>query len=171
MVRLCHRLTAPLVVAGVLLCAHAADAQVLDESFRTDIEKLLEVTGASQLGAQMASIMGRQVIDGLKRSQPDIPDRMIELTKQVLDEEFAKAFTGPDSLTSRVVGVYAKHFTQGEIRGLLAFYGTDLGKKMIAVMPILVQESAVIGQEWSAQHLPEILATLQKRLQSESLSK
>jgi hypothetical protein len=119
----------------------------------------------------MASLMSRQVLDGLKRSQPNIPDRMIELAKQVLDEEFAKAFTGPDSLTSRVAGVYAKHFTQEEVRGLLAFYGTDLGKKVISIMPIILQESVAVGQEWSAQHMPEIIATLQKRLQSENLSK
>ena len=171
MVRLCRRLTAPLVVAGLLLCAHPANAQALDESFRTDIEKLLEVTGASQVGAQMASIVVRQVLEGLKRSQPDIPDRQIELAQQVLDEEFAKAFKGPDTLTARVVGVYARHFTQEEVRGLLAFYGTTLGKKVISAMPILVQESSVVGQEWSAEHMPEIMATLQKRLQSAGLSK
>jgi len=171
MVRRWKRLTAPLVVAGVLLFAPAARAQVLDDSFRADIERLMEVTGSSQLGTQMASLLSRQVLDGLKRSQPDIPSRIIDLAQQVLDEEFAKAFTGPDSMTPRLVAVYARHFTQQEVRGLIAFYGTDLGKKVITVMPMIIQESAVVGQEWSAQHMPDILATLRKRLQSETLSK
>jgi hypothetical protein len=171
MVSWCRRLTTPLAVAALLLCTHSAHAQALDESFRTDIEKLLEVTGSSQLGTQMASLVSRQILEGLKQSQPDIPTRMIELAQQVLDEEFAKAFTGPDSLTSRIVAVYAKHFTQADVRGLLAFYGTDLGKKVIAALPIIFQESAAAGQEWSAQHMPEIMATFERRLRLEGLPK
>ena len=96
---------------------------------------------------------------------------MIEVTQQVLDEEFAKAFTGPDSMASGLVAVYAKHFTQAEVRELLAFYGTDLGKKAIAALPLIAQESAAVGQAWSAQHMPEVMATLERRLRAEGFLK
>ena len=171
MVRSSHRFMGSLSVVAMLVLADAASAQVVDESFRTDIEKLLEVTGSKQLGIQMASLVGRQVFDGLRQSQPDIPARAIEVVQGVLDEEFAKAFTGPDSMTPGLVAVYAKHFTQAEVRGLLAFYGTDLGRKVVKTLPIIVQESAAVSQAWSAQHMPAIMSNLERRLRAEGFLK
>ena len=169
MVRSSQRFMASLSVVAILVLANGASAQAVDESFRADIENLLEVTVSKQLGVQMASLVSRQVIDGLRKSRPDIPSRAIEIVQRVLDEEFAKAFTGPDSMISGLVPVYAKQFTQAEVRGLLAFYKTELGQKVLTTMPIIVQESAAIGQAWSAQHMPAILSNLERRMRAEGL--
>jgi hypothetical protein len=45
----------------------AANGQTVDESFRSDIRKLLEITGSAQLGSQAASLVAGQLLDGLKR--------------------------------------------------------------------------------------------------------
>src|SRR5688500_17946642 len=131
----------------LILQPRPTSGQALDESFRSDIQKLLEVTGAAQVGAQAASLHSEQLLSGLRKSQPVIPDRALALARQVLDAEFAKAFVGPDGLTEQMVSIYAKHFTHDDIRGLLAFYSTNLGKKTIALMPIVFQESAAAAQQ------------------------
>ena len=47
----------------------------------------------------------------------------------------------------------------------------DLGKKTIAVMPLVIQEAAVAAQAWTEKHMPRITETLQARLRQEGLIK
>ncbi len=165
------RFAVVLSVAAVLIVATAASAQVVDDSFNSDIEKLLEVMGSKQLGAQMGSIIGKSILDNMRRTNTDIPARAIQVMQEVVDAEFGKAFTGPDSMMPGMVAVYAKHFTHAEIRDLLAFYGTDVGKKLISVLPAVTQEGAAVGQAWAVRHTPQVVAELQRRLRAEGLIK
>jgi len=144
----------PILCVTVLAHAWAANGQTVDESFRSDIRKLLEITGSVQLGNQAASLFTGQLLDTLKKAQPSIPDRALVIAKQVLDSEFAKAFEGPDGLTEQMIPVYAAHFTREDIGGLLAFYTSDLGKKAIVSMPAILQEGAAAGQRWAETQLP-----------------
>jgi hypothetical protein len=165
------RMVLLLFLSSVLIQARPASGQVLDDAFRSDIEKLLDVTGSAQMGQQAASLVSGQVLAGLKKARPDIPDRAIELATEVLDSEFAKAFVGPDGLNAQIVSIYAKHFTREDVRGLLAFYSTDLGRKAIGVMPVVFQEAAAVGQQWAEQHMPRITVALQSRLRAEGFIK
>lgn len=83
--------------------------------------------------------------------------------------EFSAAFRAQDGLLTRMVPVYARHFNHEEVRGLLAFYETDLGRKTISVMPTLMQEGAELGQAWAAEIMPRVQETLQARLRAEGL--
>jgi hypothetical protein len=148
----------------------AAWAQGTDDAFRKDIERLLDITGSSKMGVQMASMASGQILDALAK-QSDIPPKAIELAKAVLNEEFGKAFEGPDGLNGQIAGVYAKHFTHDEVRGLLAFYDTPLGRKMISVTPALLQEAGVVGQTWAEKNMPRIGAAVDARLRAEGFIK
>ena len=154
-------LTGPVVPAG---------GQTPDEAFRKDIERLLDVTGSTKMGVQMATMMSGQVMDGLLR-QHDIPQKAIDLAKAVVNEEITRAFEGPDSMTAEIARLYAKHFTHEEVKGLLAFYETRLGQKMIAVTPALLQESVTIGQTWSQRIMPRLGAQIENRLRAEGYIK
>ena len=54
----------------------------------------------------------------------------------------------PEELVDLVVPIYAKHFTQADIRGLIAFHQTPLGKKLIDKQPLIMQESMAAGRLW-----------------------
>ena len=165
------RMLLPVLFGTLLFLPRPVTGQTLDDSFRSDIEKLLEVTGTSQMGTQITQLISSQFVAGLKKSQPSIPDRALELAKQVLDAEMAKAFTGPDNLTQQIVAIYAKYYTHEDVRGLLAFYSTDLGKKVIRLMPVVLQEAAAIGQQWAQKQMPGIAAALESRLRAEGFIK
>jgi hypothetical protein len=166
-----YRLILPLLCAALLSQAPAVSAQTIDPSYRADVEKLLEMTGSTQLANQFMSIFTRQFVDGFKKAQPSMPDRALEVIKEVLDSEFARLFQGPDSIIEEYVTIYAKHFTHDEIRGLLAFYSTDLGKKVIVSMPVILQEGATVGQQWAEKQMPRIGSLLQARLRAEGFIK
>ena len=163
-------LTWSILLVGLATSGQPAGAQTVDGAFRSDIEQLLEVTGSAQIGAQFANMMTAQMLEGLKQSQPSVPDVWFEVARQVLDEEFTKAFAS-GGLTSRLVSIYAKHLTPNDVKGLLTFYRSDLGRKVIGVMPTVMQESSLAGQEWGREMMPGILATLERRLRAEGLIK
>jgi len=164
---------AALVLGIAVLSAgvRPAIAQELDPAFRADILKLLEVTGAAKMGEQMASLMSSQVLEAFRQSAPSVPSRAFDIGKEVLDAEFAKAFSGPDSLLNLLVPIYARHLTQQEVKGLIAFYETELGRKTIAVMPAVMQESVQAGQEWGVKTAPRLQQVLMDRLKAEGFIK
>src|SRR5215831_18825558 len=165
------RIGLSLVCAVGLLCARPARAQTVDDALRADIEKLMQVTGAAQIGSQMASAVAGQVLTSLKQAQPDLPDRALTIAREVLDKEFANLFSGPQNILQELVPVYAKYFTQDDIRGMLAFYESPVGKKMIQTMPAVVQDSMAVGQRWGQTVMPRVIATLQQRLRAEGFIK
>jgi hypothetical protein len=155
------------VVLALLSPPAAAGAQSVDPAFKADIEKLLVVTGSAQMGKQAATLISGQILEALKKARPDIPPRVVEVAQEVLDSEFAKAFDGPDNLTARMIPIYAKHFTPEDVRGLLAFYNSELGKKSVTVMPVVFREAAAVGQQWAQEHMPAISSVLEARLRAE----
>jgi hypothetical protein len=148
--------------------ARAPDPQAL---FQADVEKLLEVTGAATMGAQMAGLVSNQVIDSMRQNQPSVPARAVEIVKDVLNVEFARAFEQGGSLRQKMVQIQMKYFTHDEVKALLEFYSTPVGRKAISVMPLAAQEGAVAGQEWAAANMARIGANLQDRLRTEGFIK
>ena len=159
------------ICATALWHPRPACAQALDEPFRADVEKLMQVTGAAQLGAQMVSTITAQVLEGMKRSQPSLPERAVAIVREVLDAELAKAFSGSQSMMPDIVAVYAKQFTQDDVRGMVAFYESPLGRKMIQAMPAVLQDTVAIGQRWAQNEMPRIGSILQERLRAEGFIK
>jgi hypothetical protein len=160
------------ICAVVLLltsfAAAPAHGQEVNPAFRADIEKLLQVTGADKLGLQMANMAAGSVIDAMRRSSPtNVPDRMVEVIKNVLSTEFSAAFQPGSDMMEKIIALYAKHFTQDEVRSLVEFYNTPLGQKAIKEMPTLAQEGAVIGQGWANANMQRITGRLQERLRAE----
>jgi hypothetical protein len=84
----------PLVVVCLLftiLLTRSAAAETIDDAFRADIEKLMDVTGVGALAAQMATLTSNAMVDAMKQTRPEVPDRAIAIVKEVLNEEFRKA--------------------------------------------------------------------------------
>ena len=158
-----------LCVVIPLLIARAAGAQQIDAAFRADIIKLLELTDSGKIGPQVASATATQVLNGLKAAMPQMPPRMVAMAQEVLDEEFAKAFAGSDTLITAMAEIYARNFTHADVRDMLVFYASDLGKKLVKVMPIVARESQEASGEWADRRMPSVLEALQKRFRAEGL--
>jgi hypothetical protein len=93
---------------------------------------------------------------------------VIEVVRDVFHAEFVKAFASSD-MKDKQVALFAKYYTHTEIKGLIAFYETDLGRKAIANAPQLVRDGAAIGEEWARGAMPGLMKTVETRLRSEGL--
>jgi hypothetical protein len=168
-----QRPLAKLAIFLIVLGGHErAAAQPADPAYAADAAKLIEATGATRIADQMAAFAAAQMIDGLRKAnKADLPPRALEITREVIQSKFSAALRTENGLVQRLVPVYMKHFTHDEIRGLLAFYATPLGKKTITVLPELTQQSVEAGRDWAVSLAPEVNAELQRRLKAEGIIK
>lgn len=82
---------------------------------------------------------------------PEFPDRFAE--------EFGRIYSYEEMLDIQA-GLLAKHYTVSELRELLAFYRTPLGKKAIHVMPEVVADSNGQVMALLQQRMPALMERL-----------
>ena len=155
-----------LIVAVTLLCS-SARADDLTAEKRADIVRLLTITGsvavAKQMGVQVADAFAKN----LKRVRPDIPQEVISM----LPGEVAAIFDeNADFLIALMVPIYHRHLTAAEVRGMLDFYETSLGQKVLRLGPTLAQEGIVAGQQWSQALGPKLQERIKERLRAKGVA-
>jgi hypothetical protein len=144
-------------VLPVLLCSMTAAAQgeakpeaksapaaakpevrPVEASKRTDIMRLLQLTQAGAMG----ELAVQQIIATFRQMMPQVKDELWqELKKEISAEE----------LLLRLVPVYDKHFSSSELKELIRFYESPIGKKTTQMMPAINQEAMQIGQQWGSE--------------------
>ena len=143
-------------IAAVLLATSVASAQTAaPDARKTEVSRqVLEETKAAD--AILASI--EVSLPAQRAANPAIPaifwDRILET---------AKAQRG--QLLDILVPVYAQNFELPDLEGLLAFYRSPLGRRLIALQPAILRDSAQIGQKWGAQ----LGATVSEQLAKEGV--
>lgn len=53
-----------------------------------------------------------------------------------------------NDLENVYVVIYDRHFTTDELRQLIAFYQTPVGRKLLDKQPMILKESMMAGQQW-----------------------
>ncbi len=133
-----------------------AIADELTPAKRSDIQRLMTVTNSAVTAKQFAAASSQQLFKVFKIAKPEISDRTLGIIEQELMGLFSEKISASGGLFDQVIPIYSKYFTHQEIRDLLAFYETPIGKKTISVMPQLINESMISGQKWGDSLGPEI---------------
>jgi len=168
MPRLCAALT---ICLGVLIGPGGfAGAQTLDPEYQQDILKFMDIVGASRFGDQIATVASREIVEANRKTRPDLSQRAVDIINEVVQEKFKREFEAPNGLRDRLVRIYAGAFTHDEIRQLMAFYSTDVGRKSLAVLPGIAKESVQTGQQWATDLVPETRSEIQRRLNAEGIT-
>lgn len=145
-----------MLIFMILFSAQTALAEELTIAKRNDIVRLMEVTGSLTLAQQFATASSQAIFRVLKSARPDIPDRALVVMERELLSLFSEKTAAPGGLIDLIVPIYSKHFTHQDIRELLSFYETPIGKKAILVLPQAVKEGMAAGQLWGKSLGPEI---------------
>lgn len=74
-----------------------------------------------------------------------IPDEGIVEIRAAADRFFDKTLNDPE-MSAEMAKVYERNFTPAEIKELLAFYKTPLGRKTLETLPKVMAESSKAGQ-------------------------
>jgi uncharacterized protein len=63
-----------------------------------------------------------------------------------------------------IARIYATHFTEAELKDLLAFYQSPLGRKMLAEEPKAIVEMADYARKWGESITPDIMTKMRAEL-------
>ncbi|BAZ31439.1 hypothetical protein NIES4074_39120 [Cylindrospermum sp. NIES-4074] len=103
-----------------------------------NIKKLIEITGSRNLSQQITT----QLIAALKSEYPQVPQKFWDTFAAELK---------PDEMIDEFIPIYGKYYTNEEIKQLIAFYETPLGKKTIRILPEISRESTAIGLRYGRE--------------------
>lgn len=162
-----RRLILTFIFASVI--APLATAEELTKAKTSDIKRLIEITGSTNIAKQFAAATSRQMFQMLQASNSEIPERALPIMEKELVALLSAKMVAPGGLVEKVVPVYHKYFTHKEIQELLAFYASPVGKKTIQVLPSVINESMMLGQQWGQSLGPEIGQRVQAALKREGL--
>jgi len=138
---------------GVALALAITGGQVMAKSAgpasEEQVRQLMEVVGVGKMLAQMKP----QAVTNLQQSMPCVQP---EFWQNYMDANQTQLFIG------RLVPVYQRHFTADEMEGLLKFYRSPLGQKVITEMPETMTEANQAGQQWSHERSDQMIAELKQ---------
>jgi hypothetical protein len=151
---------------GFLLLCFSTAGMAGEKASRESVEKLMELTEASKMidsmyaqVSQMFEGMAEQI--GIAEAERPAFDEYMQKVFVLMREEMSWA-----SIKEPTIDIYLNNFSEEEIRGLIEFYGSDVGKSMIKKMPVVMQESMGISQAMLKKAMPKIQA-LAVEMQSE----
>lgn len=130
---------------------------VADKEKEADILRLMEVMGTRKLLSQMSEQIV-QMTEKMLPPQTAADERSRKLSKRMLEEIMAEM--NSEEYVNRFVPIYSRVYTHEEIKELIAFYQSPLGKKLIQSTPKLMQESMAESQKWMQVSLKKVFAKL-----------
>lgn len=137
---------------------------------KADIANLLSMTGALNIANVMANVLSQQIISAIQSARPDISSNIFEVIKDETRKVIDGAVSEQGGLIDLIVPIYHRNFTHDEIKGLLSFYSTPLGMKILATMPTMMQEGMAAGQQWVQQLTPILEERIKARLREKGIN-
>ncbi len=132
----------------------------IDRVKEADIRSLMELVGARDMVQDGANNVIEQSREKLLTTVPN--NDKGQAFVNAFSVSYQKKFDA-DQVTEQLVGIYDKHFTEDEIKGLLQFYGSPLGQKVAAEMPKINREAQAAVRSVSGKAAREALAEVKQQ--------
>lgn len=133
----------------LIACFIFSSALGFSQSKTENVKEIIRLNGLSN----MSSDVKIQFLDQFKKMYPNVKDSFWKKMEAEINT---------DSLITQTSVLFEKYYTANEISELLQFYKSPLGKKMIANMHLIMQESQVIGQKWGMEIADKIRNQLER---------
>ena len=144
----------------------SAFAEDLTAEKKADIQKMMDMTGAMAIAQQMVDQMMLLINRDIRARRPDVPQKVIDALREEVNGVVRDNLS---SLVGLMFPLYHKYFTHEDIKGMIQFYSTELGQKLIRTLPSLTQESMRAGAQWGQSLERELDRRLKNRLLKEGI--
>ncbi|MBT8376889.1 MAG: DUF2059 domain-containing protein [Bacteroidia bacterium] len=120
----------------LLICLITLSTQLFaqdQDSFKTDAVEFIKLTGSASAFQSAIEQIGAMVPEDKKEAY------LIEAEATL------------EGLYEDIAELYMREFTHDEIKELIQFYNTDLGKKLATKQLSLSQQGMMLGQSWGME--------------------
>ncbi|MBP9943565.1 MAG: DUF2059 domain-containing protein [Desulfomicrobium sp.] len=144
-----------LILCLVLTCSTAYSGE---KEHRALAEELIKITDGDTVMEKMkaqVTMIFQQIASQMNIQEADKPklDKYSSRFDAILKEDMAWEKVKPQYLD-----LYTSVFTEEETKGLVDFYNSDLGKKVTAKMPELMQQSMTVARTYMQGVVPKLEA-------------
>ena len=137
------RLAVTLAAVSCTLAPAAARAQAASSPDTAKLRLVRQLVATAHLADQAMQVIEQQ-LPAQRASNPRIP-------AEFWDRFIAQARARRGELEEGYVKLYERNFTTAELRGMIAFYESPIGKRFVEVQPVLMREGMAMGQEWGTR--------------------
>lgn len=113
-----------------------------------DIKELLAISGTKYILNQTVE----QMLGSMKSQYPQVP--------QEFWDTFRAELSG-DEMIDKIVPIYNKYLSAEDIKGLINFYKSPVGKRTLNVLPQITRESIEVGQQYGRESATRALQKLE----------
>ncbi|MGL4766797.1 MAG: DUF2059 domain-containing protein [Formosimonas sp.] len=114
------------------------------------VMELMEVTREGEFGLQGFE----QMLEMMKLAMPHVSENYLEAIKNKFTEK---------RFLVALLPVVQKHYTEEEVQGLIAFYQTPLGQKLLQKSPVVMREGMEAGERLGEQIAQEVLQEMKRK--------
>jgi hypothetical protein len=129
----------------------------IDPAKEADIRSLMDMVGARAMVREAAAQNAKEIRENLVATMP-ASDRGQQFVDAFV-ADYQKRFN-PEEVTGQLVGIYDKHFTDDELKGLMEFYGSPLGRKYAVELPKITSEIQAANHAVSTRVAKDVLEDL-----------
>jgi hypothetical protein len=151
-----HQPATPVHPAQQLAATESSAPEKLDPAEEAAIRHLLDITDQTKIGDHISAAISMQVRSIMGRSLSE--DR---LQKFMLDFDLKLHTKVPSTqFVDLSVPIYAQYFSAEDIKGLIRFYESHLGQRVVKTMPQVAQDSQEAGFQIERQAAFETLSEM-----------
>jgi hypothetical protein len=158
-----QRAARPAAIAVALVVAsstaHAQQQQPSTASLLV-AKQLVTVTGATALFNPLIAGVVEEAKNLYLQQNPGLAKDLNEIANKMRKDLQPRL----SELTNEIARLYATHFTEQELKDILAFYRSPSGKKMLAQQPNVVDASMKFAQGWANKLSEQVTAKMREEL-------
>jgi hypothetical protein len=130
-------------------------ASAANPAKEADIRRLLELTGAKKNAQDFGQQIGEYLNSMLQKSLPQGGEHNKQIGDTLVNTLTARL--GSDEMIARLVPVYDKTFSADEVKGIVRFYESAVGQRLLAATPDLMEEANNVSEAWVQELIPQIM--------------
>jgi len=152
--------TALLIVLSLGFAAQSANTPQPSPQAIALAKELIFLKGGQQMFGPVVPGVIESTKDVFLPTNPNLSKPLGEVSAQLKSEYASKS----DELMNEVAKVYATHFTEQELKEIVAFYKTALGKKLLNEDPIAIEAGFTRAKEWANDFSNQVMTKMRAEM-------
>ena len=120
-------------------------------------KELVLIKGATAMFDPLIPGVIESAKNGFLPTHPQLAQPLNEIAAEMRKQYEPKR----NEIIDEVAKIYAQHFTEQELKDLVTFYKSPLGKKMVTEEPFAVDQSLKAAQAWAMHFSDEVIERFQ----------
>lgn len=148
------------IAAALAFSGPAAYAQKQSPAALLTAGEIVATTGATALFNSLIPGVVEQAKGLFLQQDPSLAKDANEIAAKMRSDLAPRL----SELSGQVAKIYAEHFTEQELKDLLAFYKSSLGKKLLTEQPKVADASLRFAQDWANKLSDEVVEKMRAEL-------